>query len=247
MYTLLGNALSPWTIKARWALELCAVPHAFKQYVPPLHEPLLRLRTRSFRGAVSVPVLLAPRGAVWGAGPIAELANEWAHTRRGALPLGDLSAAAPWLSLSDQASSEGRARVTAGYLRNEDAQVEAMPAFIPRFLRRPLRFMARDASARIARKYAHLVSEGALRNALELTRARLALAGGTYLLGELSYADLAIAATLEMVSPCVVTSPVLGAATREVWGDPQLAHEFADLLRWRARLIATTRPTFMAC
>lgn len=247
MYILIGNPQSPWTVKARWALEVCRVPHVFKHYLPPLHEPLLRLRTRRFREPISVPVLLERSATVWGATPIAELANRWAFTQSGALPLGDLSAAAPWLALSDQASSEGRARVTAAYLGNADALVEAMPPLIPRVLRRPLRFMARDACARIADKYAHLVAAGAMRNALELTRARLAQVGGSYLLGSLSYADLAMAAVLEMVCPRVVTSPRYGAATRQVWSDPGLSQEYADLLAWRARLVSTTQPSFMAC
>ena len=62
--TLIGLAYSPWTQRARWALDHHGIGYAFKHYLPTAGEPMLRLRTGNFFGRVSVPVLLTPHGAI---------------------------------------------------------------------------------------------------------------------------------------------------------------------------------------
>ncbi len=229
---LIGETFSPWTKKARWALEHCGRAYDYREYTPTLSEPGLRWRLRQWTGAVSVPVLFAGQRTYRGSWEIARYANETADDR----PLGDFATIEPWNDLSEAALAEGRTRVVRCVLGNDQALEESLPAFVPRQLRRPLRFVAHDAVRRLDRKYAHLVTPGALRQALERTREGLTRTDGDYLLGGFSYADITMAVVLEVVAPIAQAQPPVGPATQSCWNDPTMACEFKDLLDWRDRL-----------
>jgi len=216
------------------------VAHGYREYIPTLSEPGLRLRLRQWSGTVSVPILLGGERIVRGSWDIARYANE----RSGDARLGDFSDALPWHELSERALEEGRSRVVRCVLENPDALDEAVAALFPRVLARPLRFVARDAAARLNRKYAHLVQPGSLRNALLRTREQLGRGDGDFLLGKFSFADITMAVILEMVAPIARAEPPLGPATKACWSDPTLAAEFQDLLLWRERLVARVEPVF---
>lgn len=237
---LIGESFSPWTKKARWALEQCQVDYEYREYIPTLSEPGLRFRMRQWSGAVSVPVLFAGSEIRRGSWEIAIYANEAAGGGR----LGDLEAVAQWNSLSEDALAEGRTRVVRSIMGNPRALQESLPTFVPEFLRSSLRFVARDAARRLDRKYAHLSRSGALRNALLRTREGLTQAGGDYLLGQFSYADIAMAVVLEVVTPIAKTVPPLGAETLSCWIDSNLADEFQDLVEWRNRLAASNETSY---
>lgn len=233
--TLVGEAFSPWTQKARWALEYCGVAFVYREYVPTLSEPWLRWRMRQWSGKVSVPVLLAGSEVVRGSWDIARFAARRAGDGR----LGDFDAMAPWNTLSEAALAEARTRVVLRTLSDPEALDEASAAVLPRMLCRPLRFIARDAARRLDRKYRHLVVPGSLRHALERTRAGLRDAGGDHLFGRFTYADITMVVVLEALVPAASIDPPLGPAARRCWSDSALAEEFADLLQWRARLVTT--------
>lgn len=236
---LIGMPQSPWTLKALWALDVCGVDYAFENYVPPLHAHLLRLRTGRLRGPLSVPVLLGAERPVWGTLQIASFADQRA-AQTGATRLGDLEVITPWSALSEAALSEGRTRVTRAYLDDPSALDELMPSFIPRSMHKSMRWLVRDTLRRIERKYAHLVTEGALAKALAAMRLQLATHGGPFLLGEFSYADIAMAVVLEGVEPRAGASTSRSARGRPIW--PELAAAHRDLLDWRDGLIAKTDP-----
>ena len=232
---LVGEAFSPWTQKARWALEHCGVDYAYREYTPTLSEPWLRWRMRHWSGSVSVPVLLAGAQVVRGSWDIARHAAQQAGDGR----LGDFDAIAPWNELSEAALAEARTRVVRCVLADPAALDESAAGVLPAPLRGPLRFVTRDAARRLDRKYAHLVVPGSLRRALEHTRAGLHASGSDHLLGSPSYADIAMAVVLEAIAPAAKIEPPLGPATRRCWSDDVLASEFADLLQWRDRLLAS--------
>lgn len=236
--TLVGEAFSPWTQKARRALDYCGVTYRYVEYVPTLSEPGLRLRMRQWSGPVSVPVLLDGRQVVRGSWDIAR----YASARAGDVRLGDVAAVLPWNELSEAALAEGRTRVVRAVLASPAALDEALAGIVPPPLRAPLRFVARDAARRLDRKYAHLVVPGSLRRALERTRDGLRRSGGDHLLGTFSYADIAMAVVLEAVAPVARIEPPLGPATTRCWSDPALAAEFEDLLRWRERIAELESP-----
>ena len=232
---LVGESFSPWTQKARWALEHCGVAHRYEEYVPTLHEPGLRWRMRQWSGTVSVPVLRTRGQWLRGSWAIACFAD----TAGGGDHLGVRDdRVARWDTFGDAALCEGRTRVVRGIARDPQAQVESLPAFIPAPLRGGLRWLARDAVRRLDRKYASLAVDGNLRRALLHMREALVGSGGAFLLGRFGYADIAMCVVLECVAPIALTVPTLGPATRRHWSDAALAREFADLLDWRDRLLA---------
>lgn len=237
---LIGESFSPWTKKARWALEHCGLAYAYKEYTPTLSEPGLRWRLRQWMGRVSVPVLFADRRILRGSWEIAQFANESA----GGAALGDMSAVAVWQDLSEAALAEGRTAVVRRILGNDKAIEEGLPAFVPEPFRPLLRFLARDAIARLDRKYAHLANAGALRDALIRTRDTLAQTESDYLLGDFSYADMAMAVVLEVIAPVARHEPPLGSATQRCWNDQALSDEFKDLLAWRDRLAASDKTSY---
>jgi glutathione S-transferase len=239
-HVLVGESFSPWTQKARWALEHAGIAHAYQEYVPTLSEPGLRWRLRQFSGPVSVPVLFVDGRALRGSWEIARYAND--HTR--GRPLGDMARVAPWNELSEAALAEGRTRVVRGVMTQPAALDEALAAIFPRVLARHLRFVARDAARRLDRKYAYLVVPGSLRKALEQARAGLQRSTSGFLLGTFSYADICMVAVLEVVSPLAQADPPLGPATRACWSDPALASEFADLLAWRKGIVTAANPRY---
>ncbi|HRN61291.1 MAG TPA: glutathione S-transferase family protein [Luteimonas sp.] len=231
---LIGESFSPWTQKARWALEHCGVAHRYEEYVPTLSEPWLRWRMRCWTEPVSVPVMRTPDGWLRGSWDIARYAAAAAGDSR----LGDMAAIVAWNALGDAALAEGRTRVVRGIAVDPQAQAESLPRFLPAPLHGSLRWLARDAVRRLDRKYAALLVEGSLRRALLETRRALAASGGDFLLGRFSYADIAMIVVLECVAPVARTVPPLGPATRRLWRDPVLAEEFADMIDWRSRLLA---------
>jgi len=237
---LVGESFSPWTKKACWALEQCHLTYRYKEYTPTLSEPGLRWRMWQWTQPVSVPVLFVDRQIVRGSWEIACYASEKAGDGR----LGDLKRIAPWNDLSEAALAQGRTNVLRRILRNDQALEESLPAFVPNRLRRPLRFVARDAVKRLDRKYAHLEKADALRQALLRTREGLAKSGSGYLLDRFSYADIAMAVVLEVIAPIAHTHPPLGPATQRCWNDLELADEFSDLLDWRDQLAGLDGTTY---
>lgn len=257
---LIGESFSPWTKKARWALEYCGVPYDYEEYTPTLSEPGLRWRLGQWiTGTVSVPVLLAANGKIcrdsW---EIACYANENSvvgdgnNSNNRRCFFGDdnnnnlLEQIKAWNDRSEAALAEGRTAVVRRVLSSDDALEEVLPSFVPRQLRPYLRFTARFALGRLDHKYAHLVEPGALREALVHTRECLAKAGGgDYLLGShFSYADITMAVVLEIIAPIATHEPPLGPATLQCWNDPELAGDFQDLLDWRNRLAAAKATSF---
>ena len=78
MHTLIWLPYSPWSIKARWALEHHGIPHSPLLYVPMVGEPLLRLRTGKLFEKATVPTLLGEGFTLTDSWDIAQLAEkEW--------------------------------------------------------------------------------------------------------------------------------------------------------------------------
>lgn len=240
--TLVGLAYSPWTERARWALEHHGVAYRFEPYLPLLGEPLLRARVRRLRGTVSVPVLFTEHGAVESSSTIALYAERTG--RGGALfPSEHEPVLRAWSDRTEVALNAGRALLTAAMLARPETLAAAAPPFLPR----PLRALAGDTGVRYLRfKYAHNGThetelERTLAAHLETVRDTLARSGGAYLLGTLTFADLAVATMLQMVSPIEGPDAHLSDVERPAWTRPALARSFADVLRWRDALYAKHR------
>jgi glutathione S-transferase len=227
MALLVGEAFSPWTLKARWALAHCGVDHDYREYTPGLSEPWLRWRLRQWRQPVSVPVLLTRTQSIRGSWGIAEYAAQCAGDAR----LGALAKVRPWDEISERGLAAARTRVVRAVLADDQALDESVP-LLRGDSRALLRPVAREVARRLDRKYAHLVQPNAHRAALDALRTGLAHAGTGYLLDRFSYADISMSVLLEAVVP--TSGPeALGPVQRACWHDAALAAEFADLIEWR--------------
>jgi glutathione S-transferase len=249
MTVLLGLPYSPWSEKARWALDVRRVPYTYRVYAPLVGEPGLRLKLRRWTGPVSVPALLVERGR-----PIADSANiaRWADSRGDGPRLfppelqRDVSR---FVDLSERGMAAGRALSLDRMLRDREA-VEEM---VPRRMRKMLGSRAASLGAygirRTLRKYGahgHGLEAHArtLTDVLDALREALAKAPEAApvrtMFGRLTFADLAMAQVLAFVHPPEVGLK-LKPASRRSFTDAPLAARYADLVEWRDALYGAYR------
>jgi glutathione S-transferase len=250
MTELLGLPYSPWTEKARWALDARRVPYAFRHYQPLLGEPALRVKLRRLRGPVGVPVLTTDDGRV-----LADSANiaRWADGEGEGPPLFPAehdAAIQRFVALSERALSAGRALSLTRMRGDDEALVEMVPGPIRRAVGPAV--AARIGGVGIWRtlhKYGgHRADSAAHRRALSAAldemRAALAAAPGgaepRTLLGTFTFADIAAAQALAFAEPASAGLK-LGPASRRSFSDPELAERYADVVAWRDALYRAYR------
>lgn len=232
---------SPWSEKARWALDLRRVPYHEETFVPMITEPVLRLRLRRFTGKVTVPVLFTDDGrALTDSYDIARFADESGEGPK-LFPEGSEAEIRRWNERSEEILRAGRALSVAKAMEDPDARKEAVPRFLPRAVR-PV--IGRVGVSYLRLKYglsldreasARAVSEG-------LRTLREALGNKRHLIGDsLTYADVAMAVSMQLVAPVANDFIKLGRATRAVCTHAPVVAEFADLVKWRDDLYAAQR------
>ena len=234
MTELLGMTLSPYTEKARFALDHHAIPYRFRQYVPMLGEPGLRLRLKTPFGRVSVPVLFDGGRAVADSFKIARHVDA-AGSGAKLFPEEHLADITAFNDRSEAALGAGRALAMRRLIDSPGTREEALPPFVPPALRPALTSMAGLGFAFVRKKYgASDELEGAARTfSAALVTLRETLRGRPYLLDAFTFADIAMAAPLFGVRPVDAAYVRLGDATRAAFTDESLAREFADLVEWR--------------
>ncbi len=231
---------SPPSEKARWALDHHRVPHLRRVHVPIVGEPLLRARSGRWSGRITVPLLVADGRVIGDSLDIARHADQ-AGSGAPLIPQALEQDVLHWVGQSEAMVNAGRVLVSWRISRSPAALRETLPP--------PLRrndaiagLMGRMGMNLFMRKYGvpaedPAKAESMLRNVLE--RLREALRDGrSTLLGTFSFADIAMAATMQTVKPVDHPEFRLGPATREAWTDPRLASEFAEVLAWRDRIYA---------
>lgn len=247
MRTLVGLGYSGWTEKARWAMDHHRLAYQYREHIPLLGE--LRLRRHAPPGQRgSVPLLLEDSGATMGSYAIAQKAEREGQGSP-LFPAASLPEIEQWEQLSDAILRVGRAYMVQRLTQFPDAQVESLPSFIPGFARGPMKPMARMAARFLANKHEAATDPEAAVLATAVPgyeRLREALQRGPFLTGTFSYADIAMALTLQFVQPVDERFIPLGPGRRKAWSHPALAERFADLLRWRDQLYAGHRPAPVA-
>ena len=223
---------SPWSEKARWALDHHQVDYEEKNYVPLISEPAMRARLGRWTGKVSVPVYIDGKMKLTESLAIAKHADAI-----GAAPsLFGSGQEDRWDARADEAMSAGRGRTARALVADPEAQREALVGLVPKRLRGPLRGVARAAASNLLTKYPP-APESRVREALADWRDAL---GGRATLGaRFGFADIAMAQVLEFVAPHPRVRR--GRATLRAWTDPVLAEEFSDLVAWRDALYAAFR------
>lgn len=237
--------VSPWSERARWALDHHGLSYTTSVHVPFLGERALRKLVGPGVTRATVPVLIADGVVLRESWDIALYADR-AGTGTPLIPPDREAEVRRYTELADRMMASGRALVTDAMIQSPGALEEALPPEVPRWLRGLLRPVTRYTMRWFARKYG--VSDvqrparvAEIRAALLELRAALAAGSGT-LLGGFTYADIVVATGLQGVSPVDHPAIRLGPATRQAWTVPELAGEFADLLAWRDRIYAEHRP-----
>src|SRR5262245_56545594 len=134
---LVAAWFSPWSERARFALDHHRIDYVEEEYMPFLGEPLLRLRTRVFRGRLSVPVLFH-EGPVTRA-PV-EIARYADRVGSGAplFPSGSEAEIARYVELATGLMEAGRVVSMPRMIQNPAVGRESLPPAIPAPLRSAL-------------------------------------------------------------------------------------------------------------
>jgi len=247
MNQLTGLPYSPWSEKAKWALDARHVPYRFHHYQPLIGEPALRFKTGRWRGNVTVPVMVCDAGKVYDdSAAIARFADE--HGEGPTLfPREHEAAIAHWIDLGERCLAAGRVLSLHRTLEDDEALTE----LVPRGMRRLGTIAARIGGLgvrRTLRKYrirgeSIAEHEKTMRDALDELRATLARSTSSpkTVLGTFTFADIAAAQMLAFVSPPAFGLRI-GKASRRGFTDPKLAAEYADLIAWRDALYEAHRP-----
>jgi glutathione S-transferase len=234
---------SPWSERARFALDHHRIDYQKEEYVPLLGEPLLRLRTRVFRGPLSVPVLFHDGRVIRDSVEIARYADS-VGTSAPLFPASAGEEIARYVELATGLMEAARALSVPRMAQNEAARRESLPTFMPAPLRSVMLPLAGLGTAYITRKYrlgSHDPDEARATIRRGLERLQADLRGRDTLLSDFTFADIAAAVALTMVRP--VEHPVipLGPGMRAAFTEPALAEEFGELLAWRDKLYAERR------
>jgi glutathione S-transferase len=240
MNELLGAVYSPWTERARWALEVRGVPYRFVPYSPMIGELGLRKKVKRWRGIVSVPVLTTERGeVVEDSVAIARWANG-----QGKGPALFPEGVARWIDRSNVALDAGRALSLLRVMTEPGAAAEMVPRGIRKLLGPLAGPVGRIGIVRTRRKYGgHKIDEAGHGAALDavLDELRTALEGRKTILPQFSFADITMAQAIVYVEPPPFGLR-LGRASRSAFGDPERRERWADLVKWRDALYEKHRP-----
>lgn len=237
--TLVGLDYSPWTEKCRWALDHHGVVYHYEQYAPLTGEFALRFKLRRPWGMVTVPVLFADEGAITESWDIARYAERTSGIES-LFPSEHAATIRHWNDRAQDVAALGRKGSVRRTMDDKAAllaQIESAPASMRPFLKPLAPVVVRVFAA----KYARVTpgDDGQLRAAL--LEWRRALDGRETLLGTLSYADMAMATSLQFIEPVAERYIELDPRIRPTWCDPELAEEFVDLLSWRDALYDSHR------
>lgn len=240
MHELVYIAYSPWSARARLALDAQGVSWKGSSYVPTLSEPLLRWRLGRFTGKLTTPILFPDDGP-----PLTDSFDiaVWASARS-ATPLireDTLAACTHFNALADRALEAGRVRTTRRVRDDAVALRESSPPFLA-WLGPVGSAIARKASNDLLAKYSgpeHTDQVCQDQMFVALGEIEQALGKREWLLDAFSYADITAAVALSFVSPHA--SAPLGPTSRTLWTEPALAERFAGLITWRDRVLAEAR------
>ncbi|MEO8800503.1 MAG: glutathione S-transferase family protein [Polyangiaceae bacterium] len=242
MKTLYSIHHSPWSERARFVLLHHGFEFVEKEHVPLIGEIALRFRAKKWTG-VSVPLLVDDGGTVvQGSLAIAEHLDKSGKGKGKTLfPDGKRELIGKLFEDLEEPMRAARERFVKLFPTSREAQMEALPPLLRKV---PLAgAMANMGASFIARKYA--ANDGNVDERIRngMLRVRDALAGRDYVVGaDLSFADILCASVLQTVSPFDDTYLDFPPATRKLWFDAPVAHEFADLMTWRDALYAKHRP-----
>ncbi len=236
---LVSMKVSPWSERAKWALDHHGLAYETIEHTPFLGERRLRKLVGNKGSRATVPVLIVGQEVYGDSWDIALYADREGHGTP-LVPVRLADGIRKWNVLADESMAAGRGLVVAALLASPGALEEAIPWAVPPSTRWLFRPIARHATTWFAGKYELRLEDAAAQRALlcsTLETLRSALAkDAPYLLGTFSYADIVMASCLHGICPVADRYVPLGSATRRAWTRDDLAADFADLLAWRDQL-----------
>ena len=242
MNELLGLPYSPWTEKARWALDARQVTYAFRFFSPLLGEPRLRAKLGRWRGEVTVPILTDESGKVY---PDSLDIARWADARGEGASLFPRKLDAEilrFVALSERGLAAGRAISLRRMLDDPPALAELIPRNLREFLGPVGPYVAGLGVRRTLRKYrAASLDHDAYIGVLDEIRAAISGAPRAPLLGSFTFADIAASQVLSFVSPPAFGLR-LGQESRRAFTDVEMKARYADLIEWRDAMYLAHRP-----
>jgi glutathione S-transferase len=242
---LYGMTSSPYSEKARWALDHHRIAYEWHEHTPMIGERSIRKLAggngSTSTGKVSVPLAIDGETVLHDS---LEIAKHAERTGKGARLFANEAAVATWVARSDEALGAARVLLFTRLLADREALRESLPSWVPR----PLRALATPVAARgtrfLVRKYgADGADQGSATAKVRevLAAMRKVLGKRDTILDGFSYADIAMAVVVQMVSPVDDAFIALGPARRRAWTDAELATEFADVVSWRDAMYAKRR------
>jgi len=244
--TLWSISYSPWSDRARWALDHCGVTYTRRAYQPLLGEPAMRLKTGNWSRPVSVPVLETDDGVIADSLDISRYADRSAAEDVRLFPGEDQERILGLHARSEAALAGGR---ILGLRRILDTHRGALDAFVPP----PLRSLPGNAGRSIAaagvrrtiRKYANVTpkdAEGTLVEFLDVLAEAIEAGsrhddGTLTLLPRFSFADITMATGLSFILP-PSSHLRLSDASREAFTSPERPEGYDAVFAWRDALFA---------
>src|SRR5579863_9766523 len=157
--TLVSLHVSPWSERAKWALDHHGLAYEVVEHMPILGERRLRRMVGPGKPRATVPVLLAGDEVVSESWDIAVYADREGKGHK-LIPKESEARVRAWAALADEAATSGRSLVLAAILASGPALDEQGPPFVPAWLRPPLRPLARAVTMAFVRKYDLRLAEG---------------------------------------------------------------------------------------
>lgn len=242
---LIGISYSPWTEKARWALDHHKLPYSYSEHLIMLGMPALRLKMKSMDPELTVPALIDGENRMYDSFRIAEHADAVGGGPK-LIPHDRRDEVVRLNAISETALDAGRALVMHRISKDADAQKDSLPPFVPQFLRGACRPMVSMGMSYINREFK--VSATALEtrqkqvtDALDALDEALRKSNTDCLLGEFTFADIAMAKVAHLVEPVDARYVKLTPALRRCWANPELKQKYAHLVEWRDQIYAKYR------
>jgi len=243
--------VSPWSEKARWAMDLSHYNYTIINFTPMITTPIVRIRSRNFTRKVTAPTLINNQVCISDAYNIAQYVNnknsDEHHASVDLFPCELKSQIDELDILSNQILQVGRALVCIRMKNHRGAKLMSLPPEIPSAIRPIMLPVATMGLYYFKTKYGFDWNKReeyieTMRQGLRKVKKQLTNSGD-YLLGKFTYADISLAVTLQMIEPIGNKYIPLDSDTESCWKTPELKEEFSDLIEWRNRIYLKHRST----
>jgi glutathione S-transferase len=226
--------ISPWSEKARWALDFHGVSYEKVEYQVLAMAPLLKFKARKkrkFTDKLTVPLMIDGDEIYTDSFDIARYAERQGGSEQ-LFPEQDIQRIQRLDSLSERLLNLLRAEVFDRTKGNHQAKVERLSFVSEKWRERAVPVL--DYMVNFLEKKYPVPAEESASTLLQEIRAELN--GRPYVLDDFSYADITLAQPLQFVSPLGGPYYRLGEAQIKTMEDVELAREFSDLIEWRDAL-----------